>query len=53
MDGVVTFLSAVAKFIFDQFGQTWALYTGGGVLGFTLILWILDRLFHIFDVIKR
>lgn len=47
------FLSAVATFVFKQFDSIWALYTGGGVLGFTLILWILDRLFHIFDVMKR
>lgn len=50
---MVEFLSAVATWIFSQFDAIWALYTGGGVLGFTLILWILDRLFHIFDVLKR
>lgn len=53
MDAVVAFLSAVTKFIFDQFDITWALYTGGGVFGFSLVLWILDRLLHIFDVMKR
>ena len=50
---MVEFLSAVATYIFNQFDAIWALYTGGGVLGFTLVLWILDRLFHIFDIMKR
>ena len=50
---MIDFLSVIAMYILDQFDEIWALYTGGGVLGFALILWILDRLFHIFDVLKR
>lgn len=50
---MIEFLSAIATFIFNQFDLIWALYTGGGVLGFTLVLWVLDRLFHIFDIMKR
>lgn len=50
---MIEFLSAIATFIFNQFDTIWALYTGGGVLGFTLVLLILDRLFHIFDIMKR
>lgn len=46
-------LSAIATFIFKQFDAIWALYTGGSILGFALILWVLDRLFHIFDIMKR
>lgn len=47
------FLSALAALVFEQFDAIWALYTGGSILGLSLILWILDRLFHIFDIIKR
>lgn len=50
---MIEFLSAIATFVFNQFDTIWALYTGGGVLGFALVLWILDRLFHIFDIMKR
>lgn len=46
-------LSKIAAWLFQQFDSIWALYTGGTVLGFVVILWILDRLFHIFDILKR
>lgn len=46
-------LTMIGAWILDQFDAIWALYTGGSVLGFAVILWILDRLFHIFDVLKR
>lgn len=46
-------LGLIATWIFQQFDAIWVLYTGGSVLGFTIILWILDRLFHIFDVLKK
>lgn len=46
-------LTLIGSWILDQFDAIWALYTGGSVLGFAVILWILDRLFHIFDVLKR
>lgn len=46
-------LGLIATWVFSQFDSIWALYTGGSVLGFVIILWILDRLFHIFDVLKR
>ena len=50
---MMAFLEAIALYIFDQFDAIWALYTGGTVLGFALVLWILDRMLHIFDVMKR
>lgn len=46
-------LDMIRQFVFDQFTSIWYLYTGGSILGFTLVLWILDRIFHIFDVAKR
>ena len=46
-------LAMIANWMLDQFDNIWTLYVGGTVLGFPLILWILDRLFHIFDVVKR
>lgn len=50
---MIEYLGAIATFIFNQFDAIWALYTGGTVLGSVIVLWVLDRLFHIFDVIKR
>lgn len=46
-------LGLIASWILSQFDAIWLLYTGGTVLVFPVILWILDRLFHIFDVLKR
>ncbi len=34
-------------------GMVWVVWTSGGILSFGLVLWILDRVFHIFDVLKR
>lgn len=46
-------LDLIWTFVAKQFTGIWYLYTGGSILGFTIVLWILDRLFHIFDVAKR
>lgn len=50
---VLDSLSSIGAWILDQFDSIWALYTGGTILGFPIILWILDRLLHIFDVLKK
>ena len=50
---MMEFLSAVATYLFNQFDMIWALYTGGGVFACAIVLWVLDRLFHIFDILKR
>lgn len=53
MSSLLDLFSAIATYMFNQFDAIWALYTGGSILGCAIILWILDRLFHIFDVLKR
>ena len=53
MSELLGFLGAIATFIFNQFDAIWLLYSGGSILGCAIVLWILDRLFHIFDVLKR
>lgn len=50
---MIEVLELIFNFIWAQFAQIWVLYTCGSILGFTIVLWILDRLFHIFDVLKR
>lgn len=50
---MIEVLDMIARFIWAQFSQIWVLYTCGSILGFAVVLWILDRLFHIFDVLKR
>lgn len=46
-------LSGVSDFIFGGLSQIWQLYTAGTVLGFAVVLWILDRIFGIFDALKK
>lgn len=43
----------IATLIFKQFASIWNLYTTSAVLSGFFVLWILDRLLHIFDVLKR
>lgn len=43
----------IATLIFHQFTSIWNLYTTSAVLSGFFILWVLDRLFHIFDILKR
>lgn len=50
---MISTLEMILNFIWAQFAHIWVLYTCGSVLGFAIVLWILDRLFHIFDVLKR
>ncbi len=45
-------LKQVSTFILGQFTNIWAAYTGE-VLCVVIALWVLDRLLHIFDVLKR
>lgn len=49
MDGI----KALVSFLFSQFDAAWAVYTGGSIVGLALAVWLLDRIFHIFDVLKR
>ena len=45
-------LGDIATLVFSQISSIWVLYTTSSVLaGF--FLWVLDRLFHIFDILKR
>lgn len=53
MSALVDLLGAIATFILNQFDAIWLLYSGGSILGCVIVLWILDHLFHIFDVLKR
>lgn len=46
-------LDCAWTFITTVFSSIWVLYTGGSVLGFALVLWILDHFFDIFDILRR
>lgn len=46
-------LGDIATFVFQQFLSIWNIYTTSSVLAGFFVLWILDRMFHIFDVLKR
>lgn len=50
---MLEYLDAIGSFLFAQFEHIWVLYTSCTVLSGFFTLWILDRIFHIFDIIKR
>lgn len=46
-------LPQIAGFFISVLQEYWLLYTGCSVLAGFLALRILDRIFHIFDIIRR
>lgn len=50
---MIEVLTLVGDFILAQMDAVWALYAGGSVLGLVIILWILDHVLDIFDILKR
>ena len=50
---MVEYLQILFDWILSSMGDLWAMYTGGSVLGFAIVLWILDHFLDIFDILKR
>ena len=50
---LVESLQMIAAWMLNQFLSMFNLYTAGTVLVFPLVLWILDRVFGIFDYLRR
>lgn len=50
---MLEFLGAIWEFVWRQLGAIWVLYTTSSVLAGFFALYILDRIFHIFDILKR
>lgn len=50
---MLEFLGAIWDFIWQQLGSIWILYTTSSVLSGFFALYVLDRIFHIFDILKR
>ncbi len=48
MEGV----TAAANFLLNIFDLIWQI-SDGTILMFPIVLWMLDRIFNIFDVLKR
>lgn len=46
-------LPAIANFFWTLCGQIFDLYTTTSVLAGFFVLWLLDRMFGIFDILKR
>ncbi len=46
-------LSLISDFILDQMDNIWRISSGSWILMLPIVLWILDRLFNIFDILKR
>lgn len=50
------FLEGLREVILALFGQiriVWSAYTTLGVVSAFFALWVLDKVFHIFDILKR
>lgn len=46
-------LREIVSALFDQFSFIWVVYTTLPVVSSFFALWVLDRVFHIFDILKR
>ncbi len=46
-------LASIGEFILTQMDNIWTLCSSYWVLSFPIVLWILDRIFNIFDILKR
>lgn len=46
-------LPLIADFFWTLCGQIFDLYTASSVLAGFFVLWLLDRMFGIFDILKR
>lgn len=44
---------ALFNFILDGLSNIFTIYTTSSVLVGFFALWVLDRLFHVFDILKR
>lgn len=49
---VLEAFEAGADFVFSMLSRIWSIYQAGGIFAVPVVLWILDRVFHIFDVLK-
>lgn len=47
------FLEPIIQFLFSQFRNIWTCYTTVTVISWFFALLVLDRIFHIFDILKR
>ena len=50
---MLEYLPQISAFLTDVFQRFWVLITGCSVLAGFLALAVLDRVFHIFDIIRR
>lgn len=46
-------LGQISTFLFQLLGEVFDLYTTCQILTGTFVLWILDRVFGIFDILKH
>ena len=46
-------LQEIVPALFNQITIIWGAYTTLGVVSAFFALWVLDRVFHIFDILKR
>lgn len=52
MGEFVSTLQQVWDFLIDVLNQVFSLFTSSPIFIAVFVLWILDRVFHIFDLIK-
>lgn len=51
-DELLEALNAGADMFVILAGRIWQIYSSGGIFAIPITIWILDRLFGIFDILK-
>lgn len=46
-------LGEIANFFFSQINCLWLVYTSLPIVSSFFALWVFNRIFHIFDILKR
>ena len=50
---MIAFLGEISTWIFSQMSSVFNVYTTCSVISAFFCLWLIDRMFHIFDILKR
>lgn len=49
---MLAFIQQIADWFFNQVGLMWVVYTTAPIISSFFALWVLDRIFHIFNILK-
>ncbi len=46
-------ITQILEAIFGQISTLWVVYTTAPIISAFFALWVLDRIFHIFDILRK